>query len=132
MILAMKMVHVTSEAKASPIMTALTRISAERNIDHGDSSLSPAAGDFRGFAVTSVEAVAVASDAGATGRNGAVAGAIGFCAAGAVCAAGLPAGCANAGAVSGATSDKIVSARTAPWLARKAVVFIPLSNADVT
>ena len=39
-IFAMKMVHVTSEAKARPIITALTRISADRNIDHGDSSRS--------------------------------------------------------------------------------------------
>ena len=39
-ILAMKMVQVTSEAKASPIITALTRISADRNIDQGDSSRS--------------------------------------------------------------------------------------------
>src|SRR3954451_5164092 len=114
MILAMKMVHVTSEAKASPIMTALTRISADRNIDHGDSSLSPAAGDFKGFAITSAEAVTVASDAGATGIDGAVAGTVGFCAAGAACAAGLAASCANAGAVSGATNDNIVSARIAP------------------
>src|SRR3954453_22679231 len=114
MILAMKTVHVTSEAKASPIITALTRISADRNIDHGDSSLSPAAGDFKGLAVTSVEAVAVASDAGATGSDGAVAGAVGFCAAGAACPGGWAAGCANAGAVSGPTNDKIVSARIAP------------------
>ena len=34
----MKMVQVTSEAKASPIMTAFTRMSADRNIDHGDNS----------------------------------------------------------------------------------------------
>src|SRR5437762_6660980 len=113
MILAMKMVHVTSEAKASPIMTALTRISADRNIDHGDSSLSPAAGDFKGFTVTSVEAVAVASEAGATGSDGAVAGGPGFCAAGAACAGGLAAGCASAAAVSGTTNDKIVSAKIA-------------------
>ena len=47
-ILAMKTVQVTSEAKASPIITALTRMSADRNIDHGDSSRSPV--DFRGLA----------------------------------------------------------------------------------
>jgi len=108
------MVHVTSEAKASPIMTALTRISADRNIDHGDNSLSPAAGDFKGFAVTSVEAVALASDIGATGIDGAVAGTVEFCAVGAACAAGLAAGCANEGAVSPATNDKMLSARIAP------------------
>src|SRR5437763_2529024 len=109
MILAMKMVHVTSEAKASPIITALTRISADMNIDQGDSSLSPAAGDFKGFAVTSVEAVAVAPDAATTGSDGAVAGAD--------CDGGLAAGCANAGAVSDATNDKIVSTKIAPKIA---------------
>src|SRR5881392_2160009 len=118
MILAMKMVHVTSEAKARPIITALTRMSADRNIDHGDSSLSPAAGDLKGFAVTSVEAVAVASDAAANGSDGEVAGAVGF----AACVGGLAAGCVNAGAVSGATSDKTVSTKIARRVARKAVV----------
>ena len=42
----MKMVQVTSEAKASPINTALTRISADMNSDHGDSSRSAVAVDF--------------------------------------------------------------------------------------
>jgi len=92
-------------------------MSADRNIDHGDSSLSPTAGDLKGFAVTSVEAVAVASDTGAIGSDGAVAGAVGFCAAGAACTAGLAAGCANAGAVSDATSDKIASAKIVPKIA---------------
>ena len=113
MILAMKMVHVTSEAKARPIITALTRMSADRNIDHGDSSLSPAAGDLKGFAVSSVEAVAVASEPAAIGSDGAVTAAVGF----AACTAGLAAGCANAGAVSDATSDKIASAKIAPKIA---------------
>ena len=36
----MKIVHVTSEANARPIITAFTRISADRNIDHGDNSRS--------------------------------------------------------------------------------------------
>ena len=40
-ILAMKMVQVTSEAKASPIMTAFTSTSADWNIDHGDISPAP-------------------------------------------------------------------------------------------
>ena len=48
-ILAMKMVQVTSEAKARPIMTALTRMSADRNIDHGDSSCSSAVAAFSNF-----------------------------------------------------------------------------------
>ena len=34
----MKTVHVTSEAKARPIMTAFTMMSADRNIDQGDNS----------------------------------------------------------------------------------------------
>src|SRR5437868_15545044 len=42
----MKMVQVTSEAKASPIMTALTSTSADLNIDHGDNSRSSAAAVF--------------------------------------------------------------------------------------
>jgi hypothetical protein len=60
-ILAMKMVQVTSEAKASPIMTALTRMSADRNIDHGDSSRSPATVDLSGLPPPSAE-VAVTSE----------------------------------------------------------------------
>src|ERR1700690_3778723 len=38
----MKIVHVTSEANARPIITAFTMISAERNIDQGESSCSVA------------------------------------------------------------------------------------------
>ena len=45
-ILAMKMVQVTSEAKARPIMTALTSTSAAINIDHDDISCGMAAVDF--------------------------------------------------------------------------------------
>src|SRR6202140_6012814 len=75
-ILAMKMVHVTSEAKASPIMTALTRISADMNIDQGDSSRSPDVADFSDLLLASTGA-AVASGGGADGAtaDGAVAGA---------------------------------------------------------
>ena len=40
-ILAMKIVHVTRDAKARPIITALTITSADRNIDQGDSSRRP-------------------------------------------------------------------------------------------
>ena len=43
---AMKMVQVISDAKARPIITALTRMSADRNIDHGDSSRSEATSAF--------------------------------------------------------------------------------------
>ena len=42
-ILATKMVQVTSEAKARPIITALTMMSADMNIDQGDNSRRPAA-----------------------------------------------------------------------------------------
>ena len=38
-ILPMKMVQVTSEAKARPIMTPFTTTSADMNIDHGDNSV---------------------------------------------------------------------------------------------
>ena len=44
----MKMVQVTSEAKASPIITALTMMSADMNIDHGDNSRSATVVDFNG------------------------------------------------------------------------------------
>ncbi len=37
-VLARKIVHVTSDAKARLTITALTRMSADMNIDHGDSS----------------------------------------------------------------------------------------------
>ncbi len=63
-ILAMKMVHVTSEAKARPIITALTRTSADRNIDQGDNSRNATVVDFsdrppsRGAADTSLAATA--------------------------------------------------------------------------
>ena len=43
-ILATKMVQVTNEAKARPIITALTMMSADMNIDQGDNSRIPAAG----------------------------------------------------------------------------------------
>ena len=38
MVLETAMVQVVSDAKASAIITAFTRMSAERNIDHGESS----------------------------------------------------------------------------------------------
>ena len=38
MVLAKNIVHVTSDAKTRPMITALTRMSADRNIDHGDNS----------------------------------------------------------------------------------------------
>jgi hypothetical protein len=38
-VFARKIVQVTSEAKARPIMTAFTTRSAARNLDHGDRSV---------------------------------------------------------------------------------------------
>ena len=85
-IFAMKIVHVTSEAKARPIITALTRISADRNIDHGDNSRSVTAVDFSDLALSA--GVALASIAAGAGADGATADA----AAGAACTGA--AGCA--------------------------------------
>ncbi len=39
-------VHVTSEANTRPIITALTMMSADRNIDHGDRSCTDGRVDF--------------------------------------------------------------------------------------
>src|ERR1700716_3269417 len=72
-IFAMKMVHVTSEANASPIMTALTSTSADRNIDQGDSSRSATAVDFSGrppsTEVADMSAATGAVTDGATGTG---------------------------------------------------------------
>src|SRR3954452_22200154 len=104
----MKMVQVTYEAKASPIMTALTRTSADRNIDHGDSSRSPAAADFNTLPLMSAEVAAsdgpgIVADGGATGE-------VGFCAG----AAWLAPDCAGAGAVAAGAlccaDDGVISA----------------------
>src|SRR5947209_12395974 len=77
MILAMNTVQVTSDAKARPIMTALTTTSADMNIDHGENSRISVAAAFSslppsrsGGGVAASEAGAVAVGAGA----GAVAG----------------------------------------------------------
>src|SRR5438445_6815643 len=97
-IFAMKIVQVTSEAKASPIITALTRTSADKNIDHGDNSRSAAVVDFNDLLPLSA-GLAAASDAeveGATVGGAAVDGA-GACPVGAA-GAGLAAGCDSAGA----------------------------------
>ncbi len=76
-IFAMKIVQVTSEAKASPIMTALTTISADKNIDQGENSRIVTAVDFSDLGAFS----AVAS-AGGTAPCGADATGAGTCAAG--------------------------------------------------
>src|ERR1700694_907625 len=94
-IFAMKMVHVTSEAKASPIMTALTRMSADRNIDQGDNSRSAAAVDFSGLLPPSA-GVAVASEAAGAGTDGTTADGPGACGIGPACE-GIAVGCDGAG-----------------------------------
>src|SRR6266852_1646865 len=81
-IFAMKMVHVTSEAKARPIMTALTKISADTNIDQGDNSRSATVVDFSDLLPSA--GVAVASEAAGVGAEG-------------TAAAGTGADCDNAG-----------------------------------
>src|SRR5260370_36875543 len=80
MIFAMKMVQVSSEAKARPIMTALTRTSADRNIDQGDSSRSATA---VGFSDRLSLELADASEAACAPADGAGAASAGACAAGA-------------------------------------------------
>src|SRR5258708_9106060 len=93
-ILAMKMVQVTSEAKARPIMTALTSTSADLNIDHGDNSRSSAAAAFNSLPSRSA-GVAVASEAGDATADGA-GGAAGACDAVAACATAGADGAAGA------------------------------------
>ena len=97
-IFAMKIVQVTSEAKARPIITALTRTSADRNIDHGDNSRSAGAIDFSDLARSSAEVAAGPAGLDATAWGG-VAGA-GACPVGAACV-GLAAGCDSAGTCCG-------------------------------
>src|ERR1700744_4818430 len=63
-ILATKIVHVTSDAKARPIITALTRMSADRNIDHGDNSRGTD-GDFNDRPLSAGVAAASVTTAGA-------------------------------------------------------------------
>ena len=83
-ILAMKIVQVTSDAKASPIMTALTSTSADMNIDHGDKSWSWAAAALSSLSRS--PGVAVASADGATWAGCAAwAGATGACEAAGTC-----------------------------------------------
>jgi hypothetical protein len=66
-IFAMNMVHVTSEAKASPIITALTSTSAAKNIDHGDSSRSATVVDLSDLTPLSEGAAVGSVDAGGAG-----------------------------------------------------------------
>ena len=128
-IFAKKMVQVTSEAKARPIITILTRISADKNIDHGDNSCGVgavlsgvAAAPGAGAALDGISAGDAATDDGATdgdaaagiaeddAAGGDAAGAWTWDPAGAVIAG--VAGCGAAlfcCAIAGATSDATVS-----------------------
>src|SRR5450756_1315846 len=127
----MKMVQVTSEAKASPIMTALTRMSADMNIDHGDNSRSPAAADFVGLPSPGGAALAseekAADGAGACAAGAACAGtASGGDGAGACCAAGAAFCCADDGDASDSTASADITAQAA----RKGEVFIIRSSTE--
>src|SRR5579863_3084974 len=62
----MKIVHVTSEANARPTITAFTMISAERNIDQGESSCSVTLDDL----AASIVAVPLSTGAVAAARLG--------------------------------------------------------------
>jgi hypothetical protein len=71
MLLARKTVQVTSEAKASPIMTPLTILSAAMNIDHGDSAGRPGTrlcGE--GVGSTSEESIACVESSEGADRTG--------------------------------------------------------------
>src|SRR6478752_1012889 len=123
----MKMVQVTSEAKARPIMTALTTMSADLNIVQGDNSLSSAVAAFSTLASRSA-GVAAASEAAA----GAAAWgcATGDCDAAGACwakGAGGAAGVAFCWADDGTASDSIASTETtATAVTRERDMFIIL------
>ena len=74
---AMKTVQVTSEAKASPIITAFTTTSADMNIDHGDSSRGTVRMDFDADEL-SATGPATAGTSGAVTAGAAGAGAAGI------------------------------------------------------
>src|SRR5437764_3143076 len=118
----MKMVQVTSEAKASPIMTALTSTSADLNIDHGDNSRSSAAAAFSNLPSRST-GVAAASEAGC----GSAAGGCDTAGACWATSAGGAAGIVPCWAVDGAASDSIASAEiTANVITRERDMFFIL------
>src|SRR4030095_13189081 len=75
----MKMVQVTSDAKARPIITALTTTSADLNIVHGDNSLSSAVAAFSNLASRSAGVAAGSEGAAGAAALGRAAG-VGGCA----------------------------------------------------
>ena len=95
-IFAMKTVQVTSEANARPIITALTMMSAARNIDHGDNSCSAATVDFSALPPPSAGGVDASEAAGAGAADGAGATAT-FCAGVAACTGAALCGAAAMG-----------------------------------
>src|SRR4029450_4762788 len=111
----MKMVQVTSDAKARPIMTALTTTSADLNIVHGDNSLSSAVAAFSTLASRSAGGAGASHGGGGGGRGVGWGTALGGCdPAGAVWAMGADgaAGVAFCWAEDDAASDSIASAET--------------------
>src|SRR5260370_34182029 len=134
-ILAMKTVHVTSDAKARPTITAFTVMSADMNIAHGDSSRSATVVDFNDLLPLSA-GVAVAWDAKAAGADGTTADGAGACTVGAACA-GIAGGCgcASAGACGdagaaccfadeGGARHSIAPAKNKPEIAPECDIFI--------
>src|SRR4051812_1468903 len=129
----MKMVQVTSDAKARPIMTALTTTSADLNIVHGDNSLSSAVAAFSNLASRSAGVAAASEGPAGAAAWGSAAG--GCDTAGACCwATGAAAGLVLCWADDGAASDSIASAEiTANVVTRERIMFFilrPSSGSD--
>src|SRR6267142_3377703 len=120
----MKMVQVTSEAKARPIMTALTSTSADLNIDHGDNSRSSAAAAFSSLPSRSA-GVAGASELAGGAAGAAWTGAAGACdTAGACWTAGADGAAGACWADDGAASVSIASAEITANVGRESSIFI--------
>ncbi len=125
-IFAIKIVQVTSDAKARPIMTALTTTSADRNIDHGENSRSSTPAAFNSLPSRSGGGAA-ASEAGAAAAGAAATGDAGACdatgAAWTTGAAGPALGWA-CWAISGDASHSSASAGITASVTRESEVFI--------
>ena len=126
----MKMVQVTSDAKARPIMTALTTTSADLNIVHGDNSLSSAAAAFSNLPSRSAGVAAAsagAAGAAATAGWGSAAGGCDTAGAGWAAGADGAAGVVPCWADEGTASDSIASAEiTANVVTRERDMFFIL------
>ena len=75
-IFAMKIVQVTSEAKARPIITPLTTTSADMNIDHGESSRGTVSADFAADALSATKAAEPEDDRSVEAEGPAAAGGV--------------------------------------------------------